>query len=143
MLDMTPPIRTDYLQPSEEFTEPPPDGQKWYCVHCGKDLFGVFYDGQLHIKYQDRHVFVHGVIRCRCRFCANESVIDTSVANMMVTMVHSEDDGYLERLLKMSVDASTAAMKLAGEHDIDLREVKGTGKDGRILKGDVEALIQT
>lgn len=30
---------------------------------------------------------------------------------------------------------------LAEEHNIDLAKVTGTGKDGRILKSDVEALL--
>lgn len=36
-------------------------------------------------------------------------------------------------------NATDAAVKLAAEHDIDLADVVGTGADGRITKGDVEA----
>lgn len=40
------------------------------------------------------------------------------------------------------LDATDAAIKLAEENDIDLAEVSGSGTDGRILKSDVEKLIQ-
>ena len=35
------------------------------------------------------------------------------------------------------IDATKAAIRLAEEHDIDLQQVKGSGKDGRIVKQDV------
>jgi len=35
-----------------------------------------------------------------------------------------------------------AARELAEEHNIDISEVEGTGKDGNILKSDIEALIE-
>lgn len=44
--------------------------------------------------------------------------------------------------LKPSVDAVPSAIKLAEEHGIDLATVEGTGKDGRILKRDVQAAMQ-
>lgn len=37
------------------------------------------------------------------------------------------------------VDATEAAQKAADEHGVDLSEVDGSGKDGRVLKADVEA----
>lgn len=37
--------------------------------------------------------------------------------------------------------ATDAARELAAEHGIDLDDVEGTGDDGRVLKGDVAALI--
>lgn len=37
------------------------------------------------------------------------------------------------------VDATDAAVSLAAEHGIDLADVGGTGANGRITKGDVEA----
>lgn len=40
------------------------------------------------------------------------------------------------------VDATNAAIDLADEHDIDLTTVEGTGKDGRIVLSDVEALVE-
>ena len=38
-------------------------------------------------------------------------------------------------------DASPAAIKLAGEHDIDLADVKGTGVNGNITQTDVKTAI--
>lgn len=39
---------------------------------------------------------------------------------------------------RMPPDATDAAKSLANEHGVDLDEVYGTGKDGRVKKGDVE-----
>ena len=43
---------------------------------------------------------------------------------------------------KREVEATPAAVKLAGEHGIDLAEVKGTGAGGKVVKSDIEALIE-
>lgn len=40
------------------------------------------------------------------------------------------------------VDITNAARELAEEHDLDLSAIEGTGKDGRILKGDVQKAIK-
>lgn len=40
------------------------------------------------------------------------------------------------------VDITGAARELAEEHGLDLSGLEGTGKEGRILKGDVEKAIQ-
>lgn len=40
------------------------------------------------------------------------------------------------------VEVSDAAKDLAAKFDIDLDTVEGSGKDGRILKSDIEALIE-
>lgn len=40
------------------------------------------------------------------------------------------------------VEITDAARDLAEEHGIDLASIEGTGKDGRILKGDVEKAIK-
>lgn len=40
-----------------------------------------------------------------------------------------------------SVDATPDAEALAEEHGILLSEIEGSGKDGRILKSDVQAVI--
>lgn len=42
----------------------------------------------------------------------------------------------------MSVNATDTAISLAEEHGIDLSTVQGTGADGRILKNDVQAVIE-
>lgn len=39
------------------------------------------------------------------------------------------------------VDVADSAAKLANEYGVDLSSVSGTGKDGRILKRDVQAVL--
>lgn len=48
-----------------------------------------------------------------------------------VEVIHSE------------INAAPSTIEFANEHDIDLSQVKGTGSGGRILKGDVEAALQS
>ncbi len=40
------------------------------------------------------------------------------------------------------IDITSAAEELAGEHDLDLTGIEGTGKDGRILKSDVQEAVR-
>ena len=40
------------------------------------------------------------------------------------------------------VEATDEARELAAEHGLDLATVAGSGKDGRVLVGDVRALIE-
>ena len=40
------------------------------------------------------------------------------------------------------IDATDAAAELAAEHDLALADVEGTGKEGRVLKSDVEAAVE-
>lgn len=40
------------------------------------------------------------------------------------------------------IDITPAALELAEEHGLDLTQIEGTGKDGRILKGDVDKAIK-
>lgn len=47
-----------------------------------------------------------------------------------------------EPLPEGEIDATDAARELADEYGVDLAFVEGTGEDGRVLKGDVEAAIE-
>lgn len=49
--------------------------------------------------------------------------------------------GALEAAVGLDVDASDAARELALEHGVDLSEIEGSGQEGRVVKGDVEAAI--
>jgi pyruvate/2-oxoglutarate dehydrogenase complex dihydrolipoamide acyltransferase (E2) component len=40
------------------------------------------------------------------------------------------------------IDATASAIKLAAEHGIDLASVQGTGSGGRIIKSDIDKLIE-
>jgi len=60
------------------------------------------------------------------------------------------DDGYQTRMLTAGPPAkplddepkaSEAVLEFAKEHGVDIEQVVGTGKDGRIKKSDVEAFI--
>lgn len=39
------------------------------------------------------------------------------------------------------IDATETAVELAEENDVDLAQIEGTGKDGRVTKADVEAFL--
>jgi pyruvate/2-oxoglutarate dehydrogenase complex dihydrolipoamide acyltransferase (E2) component len=43
---------------------------------------------------------------------------------------------------RREVKATPAAVKLAGEHDIDLGAIEGTGADGGVTVSDVRALVE-
>lgn len=50
--------------------------------------------------------------------------------------------GMAELPVSYNPDVTMGAQKLANEHGIDLAEVEGTGKDGRIIKADIQALLE-
>ena len=58
-------------------------------------------------------------------------------------------DEWIERLvadkrvkvLAAEVNATDSAIKLAEEHGIDIAEIQGSGVGGRVLKSDIEAVI--
>lgn len=108
------------------------DGDEWRCSFCKQDKFGVVKDGTLEVKYQRREFTViasEARIQVRCRKCGQLNALNMQYAG--ITLGNQRD-----------VVASEAAQKLADEHGIDLREVEGTGKDGGIIKSDVEAVIE-
>lgn len=50
--------------------------------------------------------------------------------------------GMAELPVSYNPDVTMGAQKLADEHDIDLASVEGTGQDGRIIKADVQGMIE-
>jgi hypothetical protein len=149
MVNRTPsnPQKVSYTAPPR--AEPPPDGTQVRCIHCDRDLIGIWQEGKLHIKYRERDMKVQGIIEVHCRFCHSPMTIDTGMVSLDVHYMPWGDrpgDWFekQENLLTVSseVDATDSAKKLAEEHKIDLSTVEGTGKDGRIVKPDVEALLE-
>jgi pyruvate/2-oxoglutarate dehydrogenase complex dihydrolipoamide acyltransferase (E2) component len=57
-------------------------------------------------------------------------------------LVPYEPDAPLENTADLrQVEATDIAVKLAAEHDINLRDVVGTGAGGKVVKADVQAVI--
>lgn len=50
--------------------------------------------------------------------------------------------GMAELPVSYNPDVTLGAQKLANEQGIDLVNVEGTGKDGRIIKADIQALLE-
>ena len=50
--------------------------------------------------------------------------------------------GLAERVVAYTPDATLGAQKLAEKHDIDLANVEGTGEKGRVIKADVQAIVE-
>lgn len=69
---------------------------------------------------------------------------ETIIARHAVSSIAGADFKYEERSNSKELGAkiTRAALKLAREYGLDLHTVKGSGKDGRILKTDIEALIR-
>lgn len=63
-------------------------------------------------------------------------------AQMPIGATDLENDlnGHQENRLN-EIDATDSAKELADEAGVDLGDVEGTGKDGRVTKGDVEAYV--
>jgi pyruvate/2-oxoglutarate dehydrogenase complex dihydrolipoamide acyltransferase (E2) component len=135
---MYPVKKEPYVKPEAKRTVPP-DGTEWRCPACNKDLFGKFKNGQLHIKYRERSLMVQGTVSVPCRACGYVATLDTRAYAYPVTLEYAraEDDG-----LTVSPEATEQAIKLAREHGIDLREVKGSGVNGKIVVKDVRGLIE-
>lgn len=49
----------------------------------------------------------------------------------------------LRQMEKQEVNATDSAKELAGKHNVDLNIVKGSGADGRIVKADVQAAMES
>jgi hypothetical protein len=62
-------------------------------------------------------------------------LIISGVAVPCLEQVDTPDKGVVE------ISATPAAIELAEQHGIDLATIAGTGADGKILKGDVQATI--
>ena len=84
-------------------------------------------------------------------------IIDAGLAELFIATdvvdemeIEAEDiDAYVSATISATeiVDsiipnATLGAQKLAEEHGVDLADVKATGKDGRIVKSDVQALVE-
>ncbi len=57
--------------------------------------------------------------------------------------VEVEEPEAAEAAPAVAVDATDAAQALAAEKGVDLAQVKGTGKGGRIVESDVEAAAES
>lgn len=129
------PVNT-YVEAAPAPSPAPHDGDKWYCPVCGGDLFGIFRDGSLHLKYKGRSAVVDGVVTITCRKCGVSSKIDTAYSRVTLEAVTTYyDDG--EESSPPGIRASKQAIAYAEEHGINLNSVHGTGKDGRILLRDI------
>lgn len=72
-----------------------------------------------------------------------EGIYEDIPGNVLTRMLESNPDAF--EVLEQKVpppDVSDAARVLAEKHDIDLSKVKGTGKNGNIIKADIEELIE-
>lgn len=131
-----------YGIPIEPYTETPglrppamQDGDRWYCPVCNGDLFGVFHDGSLHIKYKGRRAVVDGIVTVDCRFCGVSSRIDTRYSPVTLEATMQEETGEAEETTETR--ATKQALEYAKEHGINLAGRHGSGKDGRIVLRDL------
>ncbi|MBD3260796.1 MAG: hypothetical protein GF334_03830 [Candidatus Altiarchaeales archaeon] len=120
MRNRTPPITRQPYRKPEIKVGSPPDGTQFRCFACNSDLFGIFRNGELEIKYRERVATMSGVLVIRCRKCGQESRIDTSRVAYRVNVVISDE--------YIMPEYTRAAGRLADKHGIDLREIPVTGK---------------
>lgn len=140
---MYPVEKKPYAKP-EIKKEVPPDGTEWRCPACGKDLFGKFKNGQLHVKYRERSLMVHGTVSVPCRACGYVATLDTRAYAYPVTLEYAQTEDRLtvpQGGSALSPEATEQAIKLAEKYGIDLRQVKGSGANGKIVVKDVRGLI--
>ncbi len=130
------PMKKTPFIPEENKRPPPVDGTEWRCI-CKQDLFGIFKDGVLHIQYRQRSLLTQGIIVATCRKCNWQNRLDTK--NVVTNHITSRDED--EWINLITVDATDAAIELSNKNGIDLSTVQGSGKDGRIVVGDVQGVI--
>lgn len=100
------------------------------CSECGTPQAGTWYAASVDMARSGQGL---------CATCAgkgDEMELPEDVAQEAeggVVTVVPEEAG--------ATDATPAAEELAAQEGIDLSTVKGTGKEGRITKGDVDAAV--
>jgi pyruvate/2-oxoglutarate dehydrogenase complex dihydrolipoamide acyltransferase (E2) component len=118
---------------------PPPDGTRVMCPSCGRNLLGIWKGGALHIRHKGREWLSVGVIGVKCHDQCGE-VLSVNTRTYNVTIVSSLRE--VAKAFEPEPEATDAAIKLARDSGVDLRDVVGTGADGKVIKPDVEALLQ-
>ena len=127
------PVETKpYVKPEVKHRDPP-NGTFWKCAGCGSDNFGKFIDGELHIKYRERVMVVGGMIEVHCRFCGTRNQIDLAVYPYKVRVFFNAPE--------FDVEITEAALRLAQENELNIRRLQGSGKDGKIVVGDVKGAL--
>lgn len=121
-----------YVKPELKF-ELPPNGTFWKCAGCGSDNFGKFIDGVLHVKYRERVMTVSGVITVDCRVCGARNSIDLHSYPYQVSVYFGARE--------FDIEITEAALRLAQEHSVNIKQLQGTGKDGKIVVGDVKEYL--
>ena len=139
-------VQWNVNKPPEPVTLPPlKEGDRWYCPNCHGDLFGIFHDGQLHIKYRERNLIAQGTVTVTCRRCGLAGRISTAqvpiaiVSETVDEIMHPEEMEAedVAAVDQPDVNATWWAVNYAKEHGIDLSQVKGTGKNGKITVKDL------
>lgn len=122
-----------YSTPTAKKREMVPDGTRVRCTACRVDLFGIFENNELHIKYRGRNVVMEtGRCRIRCRSCSYENIISLKEIKVNLQVYDEESE---------IIEITSAALKLAEEENVLIRNVIGTGKEGRITIRDIREFI--
>lgn len=109
-----------------------PNGTQVRC-RCGVDLFGIFRDNELHIKYRGRNVIMqHGQCRIRCRSCGYENIINLKEIKVSLRVY---DDETQEILI------TAQALKMAEDNNVLIRNIVGTGEGGKIVVADIKKAL--
>jgi len=127
------PVNKKPVVREEKKPELPPNGTFWKCGGCGADNFGKFVDGVLHIKYRERLMTASGIITVTCRMCGAVNTIDLAIYPYKVNVHFGADE--------FQVEITEAALRLAQEHKLNIKRLQGTGKDGKIVVGDVKGFL--